>query len=268
MEIALSEPERSAAYVELIDSWYFAVPYDPHFVEGSDSEKTQELFINAWRISQWMRKASDYVYETRSFRMNSRVERLLLEVKGGDTQQRNGCEPWQAFLTVTMFARITTEFPRRRFATLSIATTCAQRCLAARMGRTGFVPWLLSAETAVQVTQVDSADDTPCGQFAQQCIRSLVRRALRSYAFMCEAHRALALGVEAIDAGHVSKLRAIQLHGALGVIEIARRDLERRMVIVIQGLHARLGCKSPFFLLGTDITRCVVELLKESRFEG
>ena len=243
---------------EEIDAWCYAVP----FVSGEQYtddmwEKSQEMFHMAISISMWARERNDLRFLGQSHGIRGFLD--ILSAAGYVTsQKRNGYELWQAFLAVAHYGRVARS--TRADSVVVEAMACARVCLRVRARTAGFMPWDLPPAVVVQVAELDYLQDDP---FARDCLQSLVTRAASSYSFAWEAREVLVHTLRSIDVDLIGNGNQERMRRVLVSITRGIADTEARAVVALQGLHTRLGARSPLMELGKDLVSMIVRFVKE-----
>ena len=257
-----SEADRRLAEAmrlsEEIDAWSCAVPFEcgGEAITDDMRSNTKRLFDLAILISHWTRKTdvSDFLSQ------HARVfGELNAPRKSGyaTSQRRNGCEVWQAFLTVAHYGRVVCSV--RSNTVLITAMECARRCLWDRKTQAGFTPDDLSPAVVVQVAENDYMDDP----FTRNCLQSLVARAKSSYSLALDAREVLVRTLRSIDEDFIGDGNRDRMQRVLDTVAQGIEDTDARVVAVVQGLHSRLGERSLVMGLGRDLVSRIVGVVKE-----
>jgi hypothetical protein len=237
MRSKMTDPASETARLEEeIDAWGLAVPWE---CGGSFSDalrsNSQRMFAIAAMIS---RSARDRFLLERAV-----VELGVLRRAGyAVSQRRNGCEIWQAFLTVAHYGRAV-----RADDVFAKAIECARGCLQDRLPV--LMPWdEVTPLVAVQVAELVYENDP----VARCCVGQLAVRASSSYRFALEVRAVLGRTQPIANARHLQRA-LVAAHGRIANVEAC-------ILVVMQGLHPRLGAHSPFMGLGTDLVFMVALL--------
>jgi hypothetical protein len=246
-----------ADLTEEIDAWSTAVPFfDGEGVTDAMWSNSQRLFDMAHALSMWMREVNTvpFAYWDISGGVNT-----LRSMGYAASQQRNGCEPWQAFLTVAHLGRVMSAPEGQLDRAISVAMGCAYRCLQDRIGQVGYRPCDIRPSVVVQVAELDHMRT----RFLQNCLTSVVERASCSYSMMWEVHDVLTHALGAIEQGRHGGYNVTDLRTVLDTVDGYLADTDARVVTVVQGLHHRLGERSLLKGLEKDLVSKIVEFVKE-----
>jgi hypothetical protein len=270
---------EAASLVEEIDAWQYAVSWESDEVDDEvnpeyPSRCSAMLFLLATALSGWIRPLQQRVLSLFSEEQFSdgyvftRLAVSRLSVVYVRSQRRNGCEIWQAFLTVARLGRLVPSPRSERL--IEMAMQFARWSLQHRMGCAGYMPWSPSAAVVMQIAEVDTEDGRAIyddvatdddrdightsGRFALSCLRSLIARASLSRQFTEEATAVLARTLEGIDEGRIGDGNRDRLRQALIIMEAP--------AVLVQGLHNRLGQNSPLMTLGVDLVSRIVAAVR------
>lgn len=255
----MTDREEARRLAAEIGAWETAVPFESGEGHTDAMRSTsQRLFNLAILISKWAVEDFDgNLFLCQSMRVESAFG-YFCERGYVASQKRNGYEIWQAFLVVSHYGRIVGG--PRADTIVDKAMFCARKCLRARMGQVGYLPWNLPPTVVVQVAEVDFADSL----FAQSCLRSLTTRASTSYSLMWEARQVLSRTLRAIGDGHIGRGNVYRMRRALNTINQCIVAMDCRVVAVVQALHSRLGGGSPLMELDAELVSKIIGYVREA----